>query len=137
MDVKGHSAADRITRWELLINNLRPEVPQMPHLADEFKALEEILPDARILATQQEDLRSQARDIGDRLKKMLRDGDHLRTRMGSVLKGKLGFSAAALAKYGFNPAPLVRRRKVKPPASEEPGPTPVVGTAPSGTGTGK
>ena len=125
MDVKGNSSADRITRWELLINNLKPDVPQMSHLEEEFKALEGILPEARALATQQEDLRSQARDLGDRLKKMLRDGDHLRSRMGSVLKGKLGFSAAALAKYGFSPKPLVRRLKSKtvPAATEDPGKT--------------
>jgi len=128
MDVKGHSSADRITRWELLINNLKPEVAQMPHLADEFKALEELLPEARALTTQQEDLRSQARDLGDRLKKMLRDGDQLRSRMGSVLKGKLGFSAAALAKYGFNPKPLGRRKSKTPPA-EDPGTPPATPAA--------
>src|SRR5436305_802884 len=120
MAVKGRSSADRITRWELLITNLTPDVPQMPHVADELKALEEMLPKARILETQQENLRSQARTISDELKKMLRDGDHLRARLGSALKGKLGFSVATLAKYGFKPAPTVRKRKSKtPPAATE------------------
>ena len=118
MAVKGRSSADRITRWEVLINNLSPEVAQMPHVADDLKALQEMLPKARILETQQEDQRSQARVTGDQLKKMLTEGDHLRARLGSALKAKFGFTDATLAKYGFRPRSRSAKRKGKTSPAE-------------------
>lgn len=122
MALKGHSSADRTARWDLLVTNLTPEVPQMPHVADDLKTLGQTLAEARTLQTQQEDLRSQARAAAEQLKQKLRTGDKIRARLGSTLRGKLGFNDVTLAKYGFKPAPVVRRSKAKaksktPPAA--------------------
>jgi hypothetical protein len=120
MAVRGNSSAVRTTRWNVLVTNLTPELPQMPHVADDLKTLGEMLSEARALETQQEDLRSQARAASDELKKKLREGDKVRARLGSTLKGKFGFSDATLVKYGFKPLPIVRKRKSKtPPAATE------------------
>jgi hypothetical protein len=130
MALKGRSSADRTARWEVLITNLSPEVSQMPHVADDLKALLEMLPKARILETQQEDLRSQARVASDQLKKMLTEGDHLRARLGSALKAKFGFTDATLAKYGFRPRTRSGKRKGKTPPAEGGADGPATATAP-------
>jgi hypothetical protein len=109
MAVKGHSSAERTTRWDVLVTNLKPDVPEMPHVAEDVKALEDLMAQARFLQTQQEEMRSQTRSSSDQLKKVLIEGDKLRSRLGSTLRGKLGFADAKLVKYGFKP--LRRRRK--------------------------
>jgi hypothetical protein len=115
MALKGRSSAKRTTRWDVLVTNLKPDVPEIPHVADDLKTLEDLLAQARLLQTQQEEMRSQSRNSTDQLKKVLAEGDRLRARLGSTLKGKLGFSDAKLVKYGFTP--LQRRRKSKTPTA--------------------
>jgi hypothetical protein len=131
MAVRGNSGADRTSRWEVLLTNLKPSLQEMPHVADDLKALEELLPQARVLETQQADLRSQARTARSQLQEMLRKGDKIRSRLGATLKGKFGFSDEALVKYGFKPRPTARRRKggtpQTPPQTGDPG-TPTAAT---------
>jgi hypothetical protein len=118
MAVRGKSSADRTTRWDVLVTNLKPSVADMPHVADDLKSLEALLAEARGLETQQEDQRSQARKSNGQLQKVLREGDRIRARLGAVLKGKFGFTDEALVKYGFKP--LVRRRKANAPQAPAP-----------------
>jgi hypothetical protein len=145
MAVRGQSSADRTTRWDVLVTNLKPSLPEMPHVADDLKTLEELLAQARALETQQENLRSQARKSNDQLTKILIAGDKIRSRLGSTLKGKLGFTDQALVKYGLKPLPEARKRKSStPPAATgnggKPAPAPqgttpaVPGTPPTSTG---
>jgi hypothetical protein len=131
MAVRGNSSADRTTRWDVLVTNLKPELPAMPHVTDDLKTLEELLPRARALETYQEDLRSQARIASGQLKEILRDGDKVRTRLGSTLKGKFGFTDQTLSKYGFKPLPVRKRKSGTPPTAT--GTEGQPGTAPQGT----
>jgi hypothetical protein len=114
MPVKGNSSSERTTRWDVLLTNVKSSLPDMPHIADDFKALETLLLQARALETQREDLRSQASVASGELVKALSEGDKIRARMGSTLKGKFGFTDATLRKYGFKPV-AIRRRKSSPP----------------------
>jgi hypothetical protein len=134
MAVRGRSSADRTTRWDVLVTNAKQHLPEMPHIADDLKALEGMLSDVRGLETQQEDLRSQARKSNSELKRKLREGDKVRARLGSTFKGKLGFTDDTLRKYGFKPLPEVRKRKssAKKPAAGTTGHT---SPAPQGTPT--
>jgi len=124
MAVKGNSSSERTTRWDVLLTNLRADLPNMPHLADDFNALEAQLLQARALETHREDLRSQVRAAMDQQQKVLSEGDKQRARIGATLKGKFGFTDAALVKYGFTPLPKIRKRKSTPP------PPPVEAKAP-------
>ena len=101
MAIKGHSSGQRTGRWEVLLTNLRPSLPDMPHLQDDFKALDALLPQARTLQTQREDLRSQASALAQSHEKVLKEGDQIRARMASALKAKFGFTDATLGKYGI------------------------------------
>jgi hypothetical protein len=136
MAVRGRSSADRTTRWDVLISNLAPDVPQMPHLADDFNALVQMLPKARALETQQEDQRSQARVTSDQLRNMLREGDQIRSRLGATLKGKFGFTDATLTRYGFKPASGRRRKNTpQPPSTPPPSPEAAPKASPALKGT--
>ena len=115
------SSAERTTRWDVLVSNLKPNLPDMPHVADDTKKLDDMLTQARALETQQENLRSQARKASAELKQVLREGDKLRSHLGSNLKGKFGFTDETLVKYGFRPrSTAVRRRKKTDPTTPPP-----------------
>ncbi len=121
------SSAERTTRWDVMVSNLKPSLPEMPFVADDLDELEEVLAQTRALEALKADLRSQARQASAKIKTMLRKGDRLRSRLGANLKGKLGFSDPTLAKYGIRPrSTVVRRRKAggtPPPAERIPTPT--------------
>ena len=122
MAIKGHSSGQRTGRWEVLLNNLRPSLADMPHLADDFKALEALLPQARSLQTQREDLRSQASVLSKSLEKVLKEGDQIRARIVSTLKGKFGFTDATLGRYGIKP--LAGRKRKNTPSTADTQETP-------------
>jgi hypothetical protein len=130
MAAKGQSYAEKLSRWEVLITNAKPALPDMPHLTDDVTALDQKLGQVRTLQSQLEDLRSQARTIRQAIQVAARDGEKVRTRVGASLKGKYGFENEALVKYGFKPRPqLVRRRK---PTEEQPPPSGQPETKPPG-----
>ena len=133
METQGQWMAERVTRWETLVTNLKPEITTLPHLADDLQTLDNLLTQARSLASQQEDLRSQARKATSVLKDVGKSGDALRSRLGANLRGKLGFTDETLIKYGFKPRPLVRRKSKKPVEPTLPGmePTPEATSKPT------
>ena len=122
MAAPSKSSAERTTRWDVMVSNLKPSLPDMPFVADDLAELEEVLAQARALEALKENLRSQARQASADLKLLLRKGDKLRSRLGSNLKGRLGFSDPSLVKYGLQPrSTVIRRRKAgatKPTAAK-------------------
>jgi len=120
MAAKGQSYAEKFSRWQVLITNGKPVVPDMPHVGEDLTALEQKLGDVRALESRQEDLRSQARDIGKQIRDAAREGEKIRARLGATLKGKYGFDSETLVKYGFRPRPQIVRRRAKQPAEKPP-----------------
>jgi hypothetical protein len=140
MAIKGNSSGQRTGRWDVLLTNLRPSLPDLPHLADDFKSLEALLSQARALQTQREDLRSQASALSKSLEKVLKEGDQIRARMGATLKGKFGFTDVTLGKYGIKPFAGRRRKNTQPatdgqgtqgPAAPATSPAPKAAAAPA------
>lgn len=124
MAAKGHSYAEKFSRWQLLITNGKTEVPDIPHVAEDLAALEQKLGDVLALESRQEDLRSQARNVGKQIRDSAREGEKIRARLGATLKGKYGFDSESLVKYGFRPRPQTLRRRAKQPAEQPPEETP-------------
>jgi hypothetical protein len=120
MAAKGQSYAEKFSRWQVLITNGKPVVPDMPHVGEDLTALEQKLGDVRSLESRQEDLRSQAREIGKQIREVAREGEKIRARLGATLKGKYGFDSESLVKYGFRPRPQVVRRRAKQPTVQPP-----------------
>ena len=121
MAAKGHSSAEKLSRWEVLITNAKPALPDMPQLTEDLTALEQKLAEVRTLQSRQEDLRSQARAMRQQIATVSKDGERARSRLGASLKGKYGFENEALVKYGFKPRPqTLRRRGASKPKPETP-----------------
>ncbi len=131
MPVLGHSLSERISRWQVLISNLKEEPSGLAHVAEELAQLEVLLPQARALQDRYEHFRAQARQINAELAQLVSQGDGIRGRIGASLHGKFGFASEALIRYGFRPRSTNRRRRNgKKALQPEPAPTPapVAGT---------
>jgi hypothetical protein len=121
MAAKGKSYAEKWSRWEITISNLKEHAGDMPYLTDDVTQLEQMLTQARDLASKQEDLRGQAREINAKLRDLTKAGEKARSRLGANLNGKFGFTSETLVKFGFKPRRPPRRTKtVEKPAPETP-----------------
>lgn len=132
MAAKGQSYAEKFSRWDVLITNAKPALPDMPHLTEDVTALDQKLGQVRTLQSQLEDLRSQARTIRQAIQVAARDGEKVRARVGASLKGKYGFENEALVKYGFKPRPQTIRRGPSKSKPETPAPGGQPGSKPEG-----
>ena len=109
MAARGQSLAERFARWQVLVNNLK-DTEGFAHITEELANLEQLLTEARTLENRKDDLRSQVRVINARLRVLSRDGDTLRSRVGSNLQGKFGTTSETLIRFGFEPRRFPRRR---------------------------
>ncbi len=126
MAINGNSLSERITRWQVLAQNLR-ESEGLDHVAPDLQQLEERMAEARNVQNLLEDLRSQLRAQAARVRKLAIEGDSIRARIGASLRSKHGFTSEALIKYGLKPRRVPRRRP-KTPAAVVTGPAPAVKT---------
>lgn len=117
---KGFALSDRVSRWDLLLTNLKGHLDEFPHLAEDIAALEGFYNDARAGLSRGDDLRSQWRENTSAVQAIVTQGDRVRSRMGATLQGKYGFTSEKLIKFGFNPRPVNRRRRTtaKAPAAK-------------------
>lgn len=123
MAATGKSLPDRISRWEVLISNLKPTSTEMPHVAADLDELEQLLGEARTLFSRQEDQRAEARETSRQLRELASRGDSIRSRVGANLQGRHGFTSELLVKYGFKPRRVPRRRVKKEQPPQAPAPT--------------
>ena len=105
----GQTLGARISRWNTLVTNLEPDLPDMEHLAGDVAQLKEILRKSREFEAQQDALRSQAQGTTATRKDLAVEGDRLRRRIGASLQWKHGFGSETLLKFGFRP----RRQPVR------------------------
>ena len=126
---KGQSKAERVSRWQSLLNHEAELVAEMPHLAADLATLRELEKESRLLFARLSFLRGEMRKEVLRLREMTRSGDLLRTRLGAGVRGHLGFENPVLLKYGLKPRarrgpvslpPEPERRLGSPPAAGEP-----------------
>ncbi len=109
MAARGQSLAERFARWQVLVSNLRG-TEGFTHIAEELGRLGELLDEARTLENRKDEMRSELRGINVRLRVLAREGDRLRSRMGSNLQGKFGTTSETLIRFGFEPRRIPRRR---------------------------
>lgn len=128
MAAKGHSFAEKFSRWDLALTTLKEHLEEMPHIAPDLEELERLLTEARALEVRQEDMRGQARETNVRIRELTREGERLRSRLRLHLQAKYGATSASLVKFGFRPVRLPSRRgsvveepKAPPPAEQTEG----------------
>ena len=123
MAITGHSYTERVTRWQVLVENLKG-VEGLEHIAADLRQLEERLAEARGLENKMEDLRAEFRTLTARAPKLVTEGDTLRSRIGAGLHSKYGFTSETLFKFGFKPRrPPRRRSKKETPEASKTAPT--------------
>lgn len=96
---------DRIGQWRLLAGNLRPHLDEFPQLDREVEELERMHAEAQALVSEIALRRGELQEATARLRTLARGGDMLRTRVGAVLRGILGYESEHLVQYGFRPRP--------------------------------
>ncbi|HEV7669938.1 MAG TPA: hypothetical protein VGS22_15555 [Thermoanaerobaculia bacterium] len=120
MAASGNSNAERVSRWDTLVNNLEPQIADLPHLSNTLAELKAVLIEARDLTYKQDDLRAAAQNNNADLGELVKRGDKIRGRLGAGLQFNYGFTSEMLLKYGFRPRrPPVRKKKeeTQPPAN--------------------
>ncbi|HEV7670567.1 MAG TPA: hypothetical protein VGS22_18765 [Thermoanaerobaculia bacterium] len=112
----GQTLGARISRWNTLVTNLEPDLPDMQHLAGDVAQLKEILLRSREFEAHQDDLRFQAQGTTAARKDLAAQGDRLRRRIGASLQWKHGFGSETLLKFGFRPRrqPLRTKKRETP-----------------------
>ncbi len=103
MAANGQTLVARISRWDTLVTNLEPDLPDLPHLAADVAELKGILRGSRDFEHHQAELRSQAQGNTATRKDLVVRGDRLRRRIGAGLHCKYGFGSETLLKFGFRP----------------------------------
>jgi hypothetical protein len=114
----------RITNWELSSNNLKPHLPEMPHLQPLIEGLDAIIIEAKEIDSGQEKARAQLRELTRRRQDAERKGQEVRRRINAVLRGSFGFTSEQLIQFGIDPEPQkiprARRSRRKPTVEEKP-----------------
>jgi hypothetical protein len=109
----------RIRSWDLLNESLKPLLTEMPHVQSLQTELQGLLDGVRALHNEGEEERSRLRDFVHRRQELERQGEILRRRVESHLRGTFGDTNEELIKFGMEPRPRVVRRKKaekRPPA---------------------
>lgn len=112
----GQTLGARISRWNTLVANLEPDLPDLQHLAGDVAQLKEILLQSREFEAHQDNLRFQAQETTATRKDLAAQGDRLRRRIGASLQWKHGFGSETLLKFGFRPRrqPLRTKKRETP-----------------------
>lgn len=103
---------------ELLSSNLKPHLPEMPLLQEESDALGALIEKAKALGNEQEVLTGRLREITRLRREAQLESQDMRSRLASLLRGKLGFTNENLLGFGVPPRKRVRKKtgnEVKPP----------------------
>jgi hypothetical protein len=124
---KGDSFAQRMARWEVLVEHVKEDAVALPYLATEVAELERLLGAARQTGLKQEALRAGKQGLTAELVEIGRQADILRGRMRAILNGKLGFTEQALLRYGLTPRRVPRRQPKAETKPNSPGPVATAG----------
>jgi len=100
----------------------------MPFLQEIVTALEALIAQAKGLDGEQETVRGQLQDAVHRRQIVEKQGEALRRRAASHLRGVFGFTSDELVRFGVRPRKTGPRgpRKAKSPAAASAEPTPQV-----------
>ena len=106
--------AKRINDWDLLNTNIKPHLPDMPHLQGVSAELDALIVQSKQIDSQQEVARGQFQDAVHQRQSLEKEGQTLRQRASSLLKGTLGSESDDLVKFGIRPRKTGPRGPNKP-----------------------
>jgi hypothetical protein len=110
----GNSFGEKQSGMEVMATNLEPHLEEMPHLKGLHSEIVVHITEAKSLRSEQEVARAQFRDLTQRRKTLIKQGDSLRSRVAAALRSSFGFQSEQLLQFGVSPRPRVLRpRKAK------------------------
>jgi hypothetical protein len=111
-----------MTRWRLLLENVKPHLAGMPHIQVLVAELEALVAEAERLDAEQEIARGKLRELIRLRRDAEKRGEGVRRRVGSHLKGTFGFTSEQLIQFGLNPRPSRNRSRkpAEPPVTATP-----------------
>jgi hypothetical protein len=112
--------AKRSNTWELLSGNLKPHLAEMPYLQDLVTALDALAAQAKTLDNNQEVARGQLQDSIHQRQALEKQGEVLRRRAESHLRGSFGFTSDQLVQFGIRPRKSGSRGPRKPVVTPPP-----------------
>jgi chromosome segregation ATPase len=112
--------SDKTTRWESLLTSIAT-APDLAHTEAERAELAQLLSQAKQLEAQLNVLRAQASEITRRRREVDQQGEELRRRLDTTIKGKYGQKSNKLKEFGLMPRKSPRRKpESEGLSSEEP-----------------
>ncbi len=107
--------SEKTTRWESLLTSLST-APDLAHTEAERTELTQLLSQAKQLEIQLNGLRAQASEVTRLRREVDRQGEEIRRRLDTTIKGKYGQKSNKLKEFGLMPRKSPRRK----PESEGP-----------------
>ena len=95
--------AKRTNKWELISANLKPHLAEMPYLQDIVTSLDGLITEGKALDLAQEVARGQLQGAVHKRQELEKQGESLRRRAESHLRGNFGFTSDDLVKFGIRP----------------------------------
>lgn len=95
------SLAERRHRWFYLIASREELVAEMPYLAADLQTLEAVEKEIAELIPLHNHYLARCREITAKISRLAKTGDHVRGRIGASLRGRHGYDALELIKFGF------------------------------------
>jgi hypothetical protein len=111
-----------VVNWQLLNDNIKPHLAEMPQVQPIAVELEALIAEIRAIDNEQEVARMRFRELTRRRHDAEKKGEALRRRVAAHLRGTFGFTSEQLIQFGINPRPTRTRRSRKP--VEPPAPPP-------------
>lgn len=119
--------ANIINNWALLNDNLKPRIEELGPQAQALQIeLEGVLSRARALENRQELARGEFHQLTRDRQTLEKEGEDLRRRLGSFVRGTYGFTSEQLIPFGIKPRPRTgtRRKSKKKKEEQQPSATP-------------
>jgi hypothetical protein len=105
------SYAERVARWETILNSAEMIEAELPHLVPDLRALAAAAAEAKRLYREKMRAVARSADLTKKLREQLRAEDRLRGQLGASLRGRYGFDSTDLMEaLGFKP----RSTKIRP-----------------------
>jgi hypothetical protein len=111
---RARGLSTKIRSWDLLNENIKPHLVEMPHVQSLQAELQGLLDGVRGIDNEQEEARSKLRDLVRRRQELERLGEIVRRRIQAHLRGSFGYTNEQLIKFGVKPRPRVIRKKKSP-----------------------
>lgn len=115
-----------VNNWALLNDNIKPRVEELGPQAQALQVeLEQVLGRARALDSRQELARGEFHQLTRDRQALEKEGENLRRRLNSFVRGTYGFTSEQLIPFGIQPRPRIgTRRRTRKPARTEQASTP-------------